>query len=480
MGKTSDVAFAKTERRVADPAMLADTLAALTGSGESMAPLPPVPNGAERFALRGVIGQGGMGRVHDAEDLQFGRRVALKELIAEGAELERRFAVEAIVTGNLEHPGIPAVYARGVREGRPFYVMKKLAGRSLADVIARTGLLEDRLALVSVAIQVAHTLGFAHERGIVHRDVKPENVMIGEHGEVWLVDWGIAKIQGHEDRPSDVARAASQSASATAVGSVMGTPSYMAPEQARGDIAAVDERTDVFALGALLFHMLSGQPPFVGPTSLAVLAAALESRREPLRSLVPGVPPALAAIAERAMAVEPKDRFANAAAVAQALERFLAQAALAKPSLPMRATAALASILALAFAVVGTAATVHSVSSFREQGPSGYALVLFASVGLGLSLLEWRTQGRHALLPLSIGIATATLLGGLGATLTGYSQIIRYARESTDIQDQLGMVMDGFWEATGIAAMSTQLAIVQIIVIALVARASRLAASPTR
>ncbi len=473
MGEAAEVALAATEHREGGAPALASTLAALTGHAEDAAPQQAVPSGPERFVVRAVLGQGGMGRVHDAEDLQFGRRVALKELTGQGPELERRFAVEAIVTGNLEHPGIPAVYERGVRDGRAFYAMKKLSGRSLAEVIARTGALGDRLALVPLAIQVAHTLGFAHERGIVHRDVKPENVMIGGHGEVWVVDWGIAKVRGREDRPSDVARAAGDVGGATIHGSVMGTPAYMAPEQARGDVAAVDERTDVFALGALLYHLLSGRAPFEGATSVAVLAAALESRRPRLRAVAPEVPEALAEIVERAMAKEPRDRYPDAAAVALALERFVASAALARPSLAVRATAALASLGALALALVGTVMMVHNVASLREQGPSGYGVVLLAVLGLGLSVVEWRTDGRHALLPVSIAIAAASFIGGVAGTQVAYGLIARHALDGVPQEAWPSFLVEGLWEASGSGAMSAQLAVVQVIVIGLVARATR-------
>ncbi len=475
MTRSAPDALAPTEHP--SPA-LADTIAAFSGPGASDAAPVSVPSGGERFRTRALLGEGGMGRVHDADDLQFGRRVALKELSGDGAELGRRFLVEALVTGNLEHPGIPAVYERGTREGRPFYAMKKLEGRSLGAVIAAARSLEDRLAIVPVAIQVAHTLGFAHSRGIVHRDVKPENVMVGAHGEVWVVDWGIAKVRGTSD--GEPGADAIAPAGATVHGSVMGTPAYMAPEQARGDIAAIDERTDVFALGAILYHVLAGRAPYAGPTSMAALVMALEGKREPLRTLAPSAPPELTAIIDRAMAHDPKDRFADAGAMASALEKFLAHAAMARPSLAVRAIAALASVVALAIALFGTWMTVLSSSTIQEQGFGSLIVVLMSIIGLGLALLEWGTRGRYALLPLSIGIAASTFVGGIGSTFGAYGFVAREVPAHYPPSEWSTSLLQGVWEASGNAATASQLAVIQILVIAIVARAVRTRREPVR
>jgi hypothetical protein len=248
----------------------------------------------------------------------------------------------------------------------------------------------------------------------------------------------------------------------------------MAPEQAWGDVAAIDERTDVFSLGAMLYHVLSGRAPYGGPTSIAALAAALEGRREPLRALAPRAPDELVAIVERAMAQEPADRFPDAAALAKALERFVAQASLAKPSLAMRATAGLASVLALVIALLGAWMTISSVSSFEEQGSGAWFMVFFSMIGLGLAVLEWRSGGKYALLPLSIGIAAATFVGGVGATSQAYGVVARHALDGAPPADWPRFLVTGLWEASGIGASAAQLAVIQIIVIALVARSIRL------
>lgn len=234
-------------------ALARTVLGQVGGQDPAAAPPTPVPPGSERYELLSLVGEGGMGRVVSARDRQFDRLVAVKELSGAGFSNEalRRFSTEAVVTGNLEHPGIAPVFERGVRDGTPYYVMRLVRGRTLMQAIASTSSLDERLALLPAVVRVAHTLGFAHERGVVHRDVKPENVILGTHGETLLLDWGIAKVRGLTS--SDPTDGPTSVGTQTQMGTVMGTPMYMAPEQARGDTDAIDERTDVFALGAMLY-----------------------------------------------------------------------------------------------------------------------------------------------------------------------------------------------------------------------------------
>lgn len=451
---------------------LAATVAALAGEPDAIAaPRPEVPSGSPRFVTRAILGEGGMGRVHEAEDLQFGRRVAMKELLGDGAELERRFVVEALVTGNLEHPGIPAVYERGTRDGRPFYAMKMLAGRPLGEAMRAADTVEERLALLPVIIQVAHTLGFAHDRGIVHRDVKPDNVMVGEHGEVWVVDWGIAKVSGRQE---SLATAAPEGHAHTQRGSLLGTPAFMAPEQARGDVDAIDARTDVFALGAILYALFTGRAPNDGDDLTTILAAALTGKRPALAAVAPATPDPLVAIVERAMSQDPAARFPNASSLARALERFLATASVAKPSLVVRAIAVAASVGALLLAALGALATLASVSTLREQGFGAYLVILFTVLGLGLTAIDGRTRGAHALWPVAAAMAAATLLSGLSATATNFSAVTRYLVEHTPREEWAAALVQGTWETLGVLAFACQATLVQVVVLALVARAHAL------
>src|SRR3974390_615240 len=163
------------------------------------APPGAVGAGGPRFVTSRVLGEGGMGRVHEALDRQFSRSVALKELRADRVSeaARERFATEALVTGNLEHPGVPPVYERGLLpDGSPYYAMRLVRGRTLHDAIEQSHDLQVRLRLVGVVSKIAHTLAFAHERGVVHRDLKPENIILGKHGEAIVLDWGIAKVRG--------------------------------------------------------------------------------------------------------------------------------------------------------------------------------------------------------------------------------------------------------------------------------------------
>ncbi len=265
------------------------------------------------FEILSVLGEGGMGRVHLARQRSLGRDVAIKTLKAEVADVHavEMLREEATTMGRLEHPNMVPVHAVGRDDsGRLLLVMKRVDGVAWSDLLhdphhPRWEVLaprdEDRLELhLSVLAQVANALEFAHSRGVVHRDVKPENVLLGEHGEVYLADWGIALRLGG-------------AASMTLVG----TPAYMAPEMVRADSTRIDARTDVFLLGATLHEVLTGQPPHSGASIHAVLVAAHDALPP---SYGPEVPSELAAIARRAMAASPEDRFPSALAFRQALD----------------------------------------------------------------------------------------------------------------------------------------------------------------
>jgi WD40 repeat protein len=256
------------------------------------------------------IGRGGMGRIVRARDRRLGRWVAIKELLDE--KLRARFEREARLTARLQHPAIVSVHEAGRwPDGEPFYAMKYVAGSPLDKLILeRTGLGE-RLELLPNFITVVEAIAYAHSERVIHRDIKPHNILVGAFGETVVIDWGLAKELSDPDA-SPVAPYRDPAPQLTA--GAAGTPAYMPPEQAAAE--GVDERTDVFALGATLFHLLAGRPP------PALGTREREGIRASLLSAEPRIPPALAAIVEKAMARAPADRYTTAGAFADELKRF--------------------------------------------------------------------------------------------------------------------------------------------------------------
>jgi serine/threonine protein kinase len=295
--------------------------------------LPIVP--ATHYRPEREIARGGMGRIVAAHDQRLGRAVALKELIDPVAEQRGRFQREALITARLQHPGIVPVYEAGRwPTGDPFFAMKLVSGRPLDRVIGEAGTLEARLALLPRIAAATDAIAYAHSQRIVHRDLKPANILIGEFGETVVIDWGLAKNLDEADAPESLRPAARRAkpespprpsdhtaSTLTIAGAVMGTPAYMAPEQARGE--AVDQRADVFALGAMLYHLLAGAPPYNARTATEVIAAAAKGKVRPLAERERGAPTDLVAIVERAMARDPAARYADAGELATELRRFL-------------------------------------------------------------------------------------------------------------------------------------------------------------
>ena len=286
--------------------------------------LPVVPR--EVYAVGPEIARGGMGRIVSAEDRRLGRPVAIKEVLPGGPEAAARFEREALTTARLQHPAIVNVYEAGRwPDGAPFYAMKLVSGRPLDTLVASMAGFDQRLALLPNVIAVVEALAYAHAAGVIHRDLKPANVLVGSFGETVVIDWGLAKSIGSAEtvavcdgatRPAALA----DDAQLTAAGVVIGTPSYMAPEQARG--AEVDARTDVYALGAILYHVLAGERPFQGASSLDVLRRVLAGPPPPIEQRVPTVPSDLAAIVHKAMAPAAADRYPTASELAADLKRF--------------------------------------------------------------------------------------------------------------------------------------------------------------
>ena len=277
---------------------------------------PALPS--DRYAILRPIGRGGMGTVYAARDRLLNRDVAIKVSNAPVPEsdLDHRLRQEARVLAALEHPGVVPIHDTGVLDdGRLFYVMTLVRGDTLTQHAAT---LTSEVARLTVFERIAETVAFAHAAGIVHRDLKPSNVMVGRFGEVLLLDWGVAKLVGTALPTSSAPATGTGDGAVTTADSArtghgvrIGTSGFMAPEQASGDAAGAGPSADVYALGALLFWMLTGETP-------ATAAAAVER----LSTTQPATPRRLAAVIARCLAERPADRYESAAALVEDLARY--------------------------------------------------------------------------------------------------------------------------------------------------------------
>jgi PAS domain S-box-containing protein len=291
----------------------------------------------ERYTRTRLHATGGIGRVWLAHDSEFGRDVALKELRPERAAQrvhKARFLQEARITGQLEHPGIVPVYelARRSDNQQLFYTMRFVKGRTLTDAarahhrnrIEGHATTLDLLTLLNAYVTVCNTLAYAHSRGVIHRDLKGQNVVLGDFGEVVVLDWGLAKLVdrlgGDVDFASVVLDDEESSEGLTMHGQTVGTPAYMAPEQASGRLDQIDRHTDIYGLGAMLYEILTGQPPFVGTDTHEVLRRVREDPPLAPQEIWAEVPPALQDISLRALAKNPADRFRTASELALAVQ----------------------------------------------------------------------------------------------------------------------------------------------------------------
>ena len=299
-----------------------------------LAPKPP-QFAKPRYRPLNFHAQGGMGEVWLAHDERIGRRVAIKKLRPEREAKHARFLVEAQVTGQLEHPSVVPMHDLGTDDtGQPFYIMKFIEGQILKEAIAdfhtrKTSTDWPRdvafLRLLQTYINVCYAIAYAHSKGVLHRDIKPDNVMIGPYGETLVLDWGLAKVVAGPDLPSDPpVRVSVDDLATTQDGTIVGTPVYMSPEGAQGHGEAVDRASDVYLLGATLYEILTARPPRHGSSRWELIDLARTSRPVSPRKLDPRIPRALEAICSKAMAFHKSDRYPTAIALAEDVQQYLA------------------------------------------------------------------------------------------------------------------------------------------------------------
>ncbi len=310
--------------------------------------MPSKDETGDRYQLSGEIARGGMGAVLRGRDVDLGRDLAVKVLLdkfANRPDVARRFIEEAQIGGQLQHPGVVPIYDIGKFGDRPFFTMKLVKGQTLAAILGdRTDPLSDRPRLLGIALQVAQAMAYSHAKGVIHRDLKPANIMVGAFGEVQVMDWGLAKVlaeggiadeerasRAHQEPHETVIRTARSTGSSggfgteTETGSVLGTPAYMPPEQASGDIPNLDRRADVFALGAILCEILTGKPPYVGRSSEEVRRKSANGDLADAISRLDGcaADPELVALTKLCLSPEAIDRPKDAQVVVDALTLYL-------------------------------------------------------------------------------------------------------------------------------------------------------------
>jgi eukaryotic-like serine/threonine-protein kinase len=303
--------------------------------------LPPAADRSVRVQLLGEIARGGMGVVFKGRDPDLGRDLAVKVLLdahKDKPELVRRFVEEAQIGGQLQHPGVVPVYELGnFGDCRPYFTMKLVKGQTLSELLSeRKSPVDDLPKFLAIFQQICQTMAYAHARDVIHRDLKPSNVMVGSFGEVQVMDWGLAKVLPRggvvDDAATDrapvnqtvIAARVDSDSDLSQSGSVMGTPAYMAPEQARGEIESVDERADVFALGSILCEILTGRPAFVGRNSGEIhRKAALGDLADATNRLQESpVDSDLGALAGDCLAREAEDRPRHAGLLAQRMTAY--------------------------------------------------------------------------------------------------------------------------------------------------------------
>lgn len=350
-----------------------------------------------RFAIIREHAQGGLGEVLLAEDQHLRRQVAIKQIREEWADhphAQERFLQEAEITGRLEHPGVVPVHALGSRpDGRPYYAMRFIKGDSLEDALQRfhqqfseddesTERSLELRHLLTRFLDVCNTMSYAHSRGIVHRDLKPANIMLGKYGETLVVDWGLAKAVGETEIRSTKADSlitpgSGSGSSPTQYGSAVGTPQYMSPEQAMGRVDRIGPSSDIYCLGATLYHVLTGKPPVVDDSLERILDRVEHGDVKPAHEINPSVPEPLSAICKKAMSVRSAERYGTASELAADIDRWLADEPVSVYEEPLMARLGrwtrrhrvLATSTGLAVVLLGLAAISGSAiwNHFHEQ-----------------------------------------------------------------------------------------------------------------
>jgi hypothetical protein len=332
----------------------------------SLGEIARLPAGARLgpYELVAPIGAGGMGEVYRARDTRLGRDVAVKVLPREYAdhpERRRRFEQEARATAVVDHPNLLAIHDAGTEGEIPYIVFELLEGETLRRRLAR-GPVPPRPA-IEIAAQIARGLAAAHARGITHRDLKPDNVFLTGGERVKILDFGLAKAARREDRV--------EGAASTAPGVVMGSAGYMSPEQVRGE--AADHRTDLFALGVVMYEMLSGARAFDGPSAVQVMNAILTDEPRPLAQAAPSAPPALDRIVHRCLAKDRGDRYQSAHDLAFQLDGVLAQPGAPPVAAAIAARPAWVAWLALAVAIGAAALAIAAYGEARPRAQPALA-----------------------------------------------------------------------------------------------------------
>jgi WD40 repeat protein/tRNA A-37 threonylcarbamoyl transferase component Bud32 len=318
-----------------------------------------VDSSSSRYEMGPEVARGGMGAILEIRDPDLRRTLAMKVLLGGSGPVREpggsvapehlsRFLEEAQITAQLAHPGVVPVHELGMdAEGRVYFTMNLVHGKTLSEIVALARARQEgwtNTRALQVIQRVCETIAFAHDKGVIHRDLKPDNVMVGRFGETYVMDWGLAKVIG-EDDPDGLRSAEADSVMSKAVesvrgdpgefdsplmtmdGAVVGTPAYMSPEQANGEISEVDRRSDVYAIGALLYELLVGHPPHVDPeetsTPVAVLLAVRAGPPTPILEVNRDAPQELVAVCEKAMARRPDDRYPSAADLAEDIQAFV-------------------------------------------------------------------------------------------------------------------------------------------------------------
>lgn len=296
-----------------------------------------------KYMIQGELARGGAGRVLIALDRHIGREIAMKELLLDlrdkrdgkirndpqTVSLRNRFLREARVTGQLEHPSIVPVYEIGKHsDGIFYYTMRMVKGKTLNQAIKICNSLEERLELLPHFYNICNAVAYAHSKGVINRDLKPSNVMIGEFGETVVLDWGLAKVKGQADMGAEKLQTGLRlfldaDVGKTVVGYAIGTPSYMPPEQAEGKVDDIDETSDTYSLGAILYQLLTGDPPYSGKTASEILRKVVDTDPQKATSVDRNIPPELAAIAHKAMSKKKKDRYSSVTELIDELNSFM-------------------------------------------------------------------------------------------------------------------------------------------------------------